>query len=368
MVMRSKFSFALFAIFLGLGCVEGVCRVLAPSGGLLRGTVEPTEGGVPAIMMRGSPFLLWELAPGARNGPGGVVSINAAGFRDKTRGAKKGPRVLALGDSSVYGFGVGDDDVFSAKLESGFQSTGAEFINGGVPGYSSTQALNLLWGRGLSLQPDVVLAMTLWSDNNFDTFVDAEQIATYAAWRRSGVASIESVLERSAMYRLAEFYLRQHEPGHVGWMALKRQSPSGNRRVPINDYARNLGEYCATMAERGGGVVFVILANRNDLTRAESNPPWTPYRAVMREVAQSCGAPLVDLPAAFAADGRHFLFLDEMHPSAEGHALMAETIMGVLRAEGWPGRPIRVNAPSPSAQIRPDPFEGKGNILGLFGG
>ena len=32
-----------------------------------------------------------------------------------------------------------------------------------------------------------MLAMTLWSDNNFDTFVDADQIATYAAWRRSAL-------------------------------------------------------------------------------------------------------------------------------------------------------------------------------------
>lgn len=363
-----KLAYACLAAALALALVELGCRAFAPSGGLLQGEREQTEGGAQAIMMRGSPFLLWELAPGQRDAPGGRVSVNDNGFRDKARGGKSGPRVLALGDSSVYGFGVGDEQVFSAVLESAFTAKGAEFINGGVPGYSSTQALNLLWGRGIALEPDVVLAMTLWSDNNFDTFVDADQIATYAAWRRSGVASVEAVLERSAIYRALEYSLRESEPGRVGWMELKRQAPSGKRRVPIADYARNLTEYCTTMADRDGGVVFVMLPNRHDLGGGHPNPPWVPYRKTMRAVAESCGAPLVDLPAVFARDGRSHLFLDEMHPSVAGHQLMADAIAETLRGAGWPDKPIRTRAPSKAVQTVADPFEGKGNQLGLFGG
>lgn len=366
MSLSRKLGFTLTAFVAVVLGMELICRLLAPAGGLMQGALEPTEGDAQAIYMRGSPYLLWELAPGEREGPGGKVSVNAAGFRDRERGSKAGPRALALGDSSVYGFGVGDDQVFTARLEASLG--GAEFINGGVPGYSSTQALNLLWGRGLALEPDLVLAMTLWSDNNFDTFVDADQIATYAAWRRSGIASVEAVLERSAIYRSLEYGMRKREPGRVGWMELKRQPPSGKRRVPIEQYARNLREYCSTQASRGGGVVFVILPNRNDLTGAEANPPWVPYRQVMREVASSCGAPLVDLPQAFARDGRPHLFLDEMHPSRAGHQLMADTIAATLKQVGWPDRPLRVSVPtSPLPQVA-DPFEGKGNQLGLFGG
>ena len=366
MDIRRKLGFSLVALLVFVGLLEGLCRLLAPSGGLMQGALEPTEGDAQAIYMRGSPFLLWELAPGERQGPGGAVSVNTDGFRDQARGAKSGPRVLALGDSSVYGFGVGDSDVFTAKLEAAIPGT--EFINGGVPGYSSTQALNLLWGRGLALEPDLVLAMTLWSDNNFDTFVDADQIATYAAWRRSGVASVEAVLEHSAIYRALEYAMRKRAPGRVGWMELKRQTPSGNRRVPIAQYARNLREFCTTQAARGGGVVFVMLPNRNDLTRKAENPPWAPYRKVMREVATSCRAPVVDLPKAFARDGRPHLFLDEMHPSQIGHQLMADTIAETLRVAGWPERPIETTLPSGPAPVVADPFEGKGNQLGLFGG
>ena len=359
-----KLVFAPLATLLVLLIIEGVCRVVVPSGGLQQGELEPTEGNAQAIMMRGSPFLLWELAPGIRSGPGGTVTVNQSGFRDRERGGKQGPRVLALGDSSVYGFGVDDAGVFTSHLESAFD---AEFINGAVPGYSSTQALNVLWGRGLALEPDLLIVATLWSDNNFDTFVDADQIATYAAWRRSGTASVEAILEHSAIYRRLEYQIRQSEPGRVGWMELKRQAPSGKRRVPIADYARNLGEFCTTMAERGGGVVFVMLPNRHDLQGGRADPPWPPYRQVMRSMAQACDAPLVDLPSAFRADGRAFLFLDEMHPSAVGHQLMADAIGKALKDKGWPEKPIVVRAPEPIS-VPADPFEGKGNQLGLFGG
>jgi len=365
MTTKRKLGFALLATLMVLLLIEGLLRVLAPAGGLQQGELEPTEGGAQAIMMRGSPFLLWELAPGSRPGPGGTVSINESGFRDQERRSKSMPRALAVGDSSVYGFGVDDAGVFTAHLESMFE---AEFINGAVPGYSSTQALNLVWGRGLALDPDLLIVATLWSDNNFDTFVDADQIATYAAWRRTGAASIQSALEHSAIYRRLEYQLRQTEPGRVGWMELKRQTPSGNRRVPIADYARNLGEFCSTMAERDGGVVFVILPNRHDLVGGRSNPPWPPYRSVMRSMAKACNAPLVDLPAAFRSDGRPHLFLDEMHPSDLGHRLMAETIANKLREQGWPDKPIVVRTPAPLESLPEDPFEGKGVQLGLFGG
>ena len=122
------------------------------------------------------------------------------------------------------------------------------------------------------------------------------------------------------------------------------------------------------MADRGGGVVFVMLPNRNDLQSTEANPPWVPYRTVMRRMAAACNAPLVDLPKAFARDGRNHLFIDEMHPSALGHSLMAETIAATLTQYGWPMKPIVVSSPQLPLSGLTDPFEGKGNQMGLFGG
>ena len=68
-----KIAYSFVVLMLVVGFTELVLRGLAPAGGLIQGELEPTEGGADAIMMRGSPFLLWELAPGTREGPGGSV-------------------------------------------------------------------------------------------------------------------------------------------------------------------------------------------------------------------------------------------------------------------------------------------------------
>ncbi|MDP6934578.1 MAG: hypothetical protein QGG40_16765, partial [Myxococcota bacterium] len=102
---------------------------------------EPDPGGQPPIMLEGDPYLLWELRPGSRQMEGGTVTVNSLGFRSSELGPKTRSRVLVLGDSSVHGFGVDDSEVFTTHAA---QYVDADFINAGVPGYSSTQALNLL--------------------------------------------------------------------------------------------------------------------------------------------------------------------------------------------------------------------------------
>ena len=365
MTTKRRLLFTVVATLLGLLVIEGLMRLVAPVGGLLQGQPEETMDGSQAIMMHGNPFLLWELAPGTRQEAGGQVTINGNGFRDQNRSSPKRPRAMVLGDSSIYGFGVSDSDVFTTLLENDLQ---ADIINGGVPGYSTTQALNLLWGRGLALDPDLLIVASLWSDNNFDSFVDADQLSRYAAWQRTGQASIQGVLERFAIYRALEFAMKKDQAETVSWMELRRQKPSGNRRVPIQQYAANLAEFCTVMADRGGGVVFVVLPNRHDVEGGIEQPPWVPYRSVMRSTARACGAPIVELPEVFRAAGQPFLFLDEMHPSVPGHQLMAKAIAQKLRQVGWPDQPLQTNAPTQPVTPPKDTFEGKGEQLGLFGG
>ena len=62
-------------------------------------------------------------------------------------------------------------------------------------------------------------------------------------------------------------------------------------------------------------MVFVMLPIEMT-SRGRKQTPVAPYRQVMREVATSCRAPVVDLPKAFARDGRPHLFLDEMAPAS----------------------------------------------------
>lgn len=312
------------------------------------------------ILLDGNPWLLWELRVGARLEQGVTVHVNRAGFRDRERGPKTRPRAMALGDSSVYGFGVEDEQVFTSVLETKFD---ADFINAAVPGYSTFQSLNLLDMRGMALEPDLLIVANLWSDNNFDSFVDKELLASYAGWSGSGVHGARALLERSQLFRWLDWTLRvapQAEAARkVGWQLGDVDPRGGRRRVAINDYAANLEAFCERMRARGGGVLFVQLANRDDLRLRAGQPAWAPYREVMADTAARWGAPLVAIPEAFRASGlsKDRLFLDQMHPTAEGHALMAEAIGAELGRLGWPATPVRIADPTGPRPTWHDPFE-----------
>jgi lysophospholipase L1-like esterase len=321
---------------------------------------DPVEG---SVLLNGDPWLLWSLRPGDHEEVGVPVRINALGLRDRDRGPPSRPRALTLGDSSVYGFGVRDAEVFTALLEAALP---ADFVNAAVPGYSTYQALNLLDMRGWALQPDLLIVGTLWSDNNFDSFSDRDLLASYAGWRASGVHQARMLLERSALFRWLDWTFRVAPQGDrarkVGWQVGGDDPRSGGRRVDINAYAENLEAFCARMHARGGGVAFLLLPNREDLEPLSGDPAWAPFRGVMRDIATRWAAPVIDGPAAFRAAGRSAdaLFIDQMHPSPAGHRVLADAVSKVLVDRGWPKEPMALTPPATPLPRWADRFEGKG--------
>jgi hypothetical protein len=106
-----------------------------------------------------------ELAPGY-NGPGplGVpIAISSQGFRDaehKVEKQRDSIRILGLGDSFTFGWGVSVEETFLKRLESLLhQATGKdiETINRGVPGWGLTQHYLYLKTAGTQYTPDVTI-------------------------------------------------------------------------------------------------------------------------------------------------------------------------------------------------------------------
>ncbi len=86
------------------------------------------------------------------------VSINSRGLRDReyAYGKEEGTyRVLVLGDSFVWGYGVEQDERYSDIL--GARLSSAEVLNMGVSGYGQDQELLLLKRDGIKYQPDLVI-------------------------------------------------------------------------------------------------------------------------------------------------------------------------------------------------------------------
>lgn len=94
---------------------------------------------------------------------GKPLTINSHGFRGPECTVEKPPgvhRILVLGDSYAWGYGVGDSEVFSAVLERKLGATDEgpwEVLNTAVSGWGTDQQYLYLKTEGVNFEPDIVV-------------------------------------------------------------------------------------------------------------------------------------------------------------------------------------------------------------------
>ena len=283
----------------------------------------PTREGAGEDAMRSSEALGWAPVPGesAAFGVPEPTFHNDAGtrnppFQPKTSGTK---RLLTLGDSTVYGVLVADAEVFgavAARALSEALGLPVEAINGGVPGYSSEQA-RLLYGASLrETEPDWVVIATLWSDTQNAVVSDR---ARYV----DGRDRVRRALSRLATFRWLERELSdRRDAREVAWTLTPG---SGRYRVMPAAYRDNLEALADLAREDGAEPVFLWLPSVRDLREQALEEPRPAYREIMRTVADEQGALWVDGATPFRG-GEAGLLLDDVHPSAAGHARLGEVL------------------------------------------
>lgn len=146
--------------------------------------------------------LLLELIP---NNP--RTQVNADGYRGTLYPEKKPAgvrRIVGLGDSSMYAFGVPEQLGYMRQLETLLSQASAspvEVVNLAVPGYNSDQELEVLRTRALRFDPDLII---LGYDHNDS---EASDLVTERATMPSeyGKNALHSELLR---YFYRKFYYR----------------------------------------------------------------------------------------------------------------------------------------------------------------
>lgn len=92
------------------------------------------------------------------------VRINEKGLRDRLHSYERqddNKRILVLGDSFAWGYGVKDGERFSERLE---DALGIEVINAGVSGYSTDQELLWYENEGIKYETDLVILVLAGND------------------------------------------------------------------------------------------------------------------------------------------------------------------------------------------------------------
>ena len=281
--------------------------------------------------------LFWRLRPDrtvtSRFFEGRSYRINSMGLRgDDIARPKTKKRILLLGNSCTFGWGVTDDQTYGRQLEMFLQNE-YEVVNAGVPGYSSLQGKRFLELELLDLQPDIVTIMFAWNDHwaASNQIPDKDQQFPPAI-----VLTIQNQLSRLHSYRLLKKAL----------LTQVEQSPDSlwDRdsivyRVSYQDFADNLAEICRTCTDHG--ITPILLTSpAPSLDRHGQMRPFAPavrfhhtYNHQTRDVAAMLNVALVD--AAIELD-RHGDVYDDLrhdfiHFNARGHRIIAELLTRKIR-------------------------------------
>ena len=211
------------------------------------------------------------------------VQTSAEGLRDE--GIPGSPWILALGDSTTFGWGVEAEETWPEQLE---DRLSMPVVNAGVPGHSTHQGLQFsppLLARG----PELVLFSWLLRDAELASRPDRG--AQPAAFPRN-----------TRLYALLK-----------GLMPVRPVNASMPRVSP-EDFAANLQTLAAVAGQHQ--VDAVVLAF------PMVNPPME-HLGVLGDVGLGVLSP--ELPR------EAFFEFDPLHLNAEGHQLLAAALEGPIR-------------------------------------
>ncbi len=167
--------------------------------------------------------LLWRLKPNFEYGlgsikgkPGTIMDLhtNVYGMRDRHYSAQKAPdtfRIICLGDSSTFGFGIGimDEDPYPQRLEAilneKYPLRHIEVFNCGVPGYTVVQGLQWLKNELLYFEPDAVIVSFGHNDSLKAKITDVERIKASSSF----FGLMKHRLNRFELYKLLKYCIME---------------------------------------------------------------------------------------------------------------------------------------------------------------
>lgn len=293
-----------------------------------------------------------ELVPGLQTtlSDGRHIRINSKGFISAEFADKKPDgvyRIFTLGDSCTFG---GDWDVSYAAFLGKRLSTGSqkfEVINAGIEGYNSEYALGRLKDDILKYSPDLVTIYIGWNDlmkqspNNMSGTGQVTWLgrALSSSYIYKGLSKVMFFYARPA---LVKPQVRGEESDYHVFDAF----------VPAT-YEENVSAMVSLL--RNQNVSVVLMTRPTALTRSMTEDdvhkqniffPFFPeaysvprllslhgaYNNAIRRVAERLQVPLLDLDEEFNRQDKKPLFWDTMHPSKQGHELIADLLMQKLLA------------------------------------
>jgi lysophospholipase L1-like esterase len=283
-----------------------------------------------------------------------VVRINEDGLRDRRHSYESQndiERILVLGDSFAWGYGVEESERFSQLLE---KSLDVEVINAGVSGYSTDQELLWYKNEGVKYETDLVIVVIAGNDvgDNARQIVshiyykpkfvleDGQLVLTgYPVPKTSSQGKfIYSLSQRSALaYFLIQRYFDLRS--FYGDLRVKTvNAEASTPSTPSNNHAFELTiallNEIKAIAESNKAEFMIVTTDR-----WWNGPSGTTYADFIRTL-ESAGFLVLDVEAMPGFESAEMLIPDDGHWSREGHQFVADQIKDFIGKYRLIDRPL----------------------------
>jgi len=268
------------------------------------------------------------------------IELNSHGLRDdeipynKPAGEK---RILVLGDSVTFGWGVSQGETFSDRMEyllNELPGDRWQVINSGVNGYNTEQEATYLRIEGMRYSPDFVLLV--YVSNDADPIADPNETTwrRYPSWPSSLPEAMDRLRQLSFLFQVTTLFARMEQ------MDMDRAGVANENRVfsarntsrltdqpnwqPSKAALLNIAQQCEK-----AGIPFIVALYGVKMYRTFGTEFW--------EGLQEAGVDIIDSSPAWIdvpEDQAHVSRIDP-HPSVVVHEKIAGYLVDAWRKRGW---------------------------------
>lgn len=291
------------------------------------------------------PKLYWKLKPNQNcftkidHKP---VRINSLGTRGPEFDPVKPPgtlRILSLGDSRTFGWGLAETEAYSGLLEQYLrdelgQKRRIEVINAGVNAWSFSQMLVYFKDIALTYSPDVVILgeANLWtqfSEKNSPEFVKQfmNRVRLKNLLRRFALYHYVVEVKLKAVY---ERYRTKFIPVDPKQDALFKEQQQSD---PHEVFRVAIESLCQLAQTNRVKPVLLSLPTLDELEKPEK----AAISRIKQQISERLKVPLVNLAPDLAGPGKTlYLEGDPVHLNAEGNQIIARKLFEAIKSQLQP--------------------------------
>jgi lysophospholipase L1-like esterase len=350
--LRARLGLLLFSSAFGLAGLEIGARILAHVRTqrvradwerLRHSTAAPAALGKATlgqmVFLSDDPHIVYELIPNVTaTFQGQECAINAEGHRDGPWPAPaRTPdslRIVGIGDSVMFGWGVRAEDSFLSVLQrslaAALPGTRVEVLNTGVPGYNTAMEVTAFERQALRYRPDVVILDYVGNDTDLPNLIASQSDPfdlghsfawdlvrkLFGRWSRWSDSPLQG-----APFAGDRF---ESDPDRVPPAYRDMVGEAGVERamVRLHDLAQAHAFHVVVTTHLEAPAFVHRICERLGWPLEENTP------SVRRYMAAHAIPPTDYLHCELTLPG-------DPHPSAAGHRLFAATIFAFLQHSGW---------------------------------